>query len=115
MLSLNSTEANGLNAVKALAFDGYPTELSEPMRKVVPLAIDYDNNPNVCVPGDPEEHLFASDLYGRVKAVVGEQLAKAFYDIAIQDRPVKQFLRNSAFDQHSAESSTNAGELFENT
>ena len=85
------------------------------MRKVVPLAIDYDNNPNVCVPGDPEEHLF-SDLYGRVKAVVGEQLAKAFYDIATQDRPVKAIAGNSAFDpKHSAESSTNAGELFENT
>lgn len=66
-----------------------PDGTVEPMRKVVPLAIDYDNNPNVCVPGDPEEHLFASDLYGRMKAVVGEQLAKAFYDIAIQDRPVK--------------------------
>ena len=61
----------------------------EPMRKVVPLAIDYDNNTNVNSSGDPEEHLFASDLYGRVIAVVGEQLAKAFYDIAIEDRPVK--------------------------
>ena len=66
-----------------------PDGIVEPMRTVTSLNLDYLNDRAACVSGNPEDPLFAAELYNRVKKIVGAQLAKAFHDIAVHDRPIK--------------------------